>query len=613
MSKKDKPATSKQAKSIHLPIQRDWNIWIIMGLAVILYGVTFGFDFVLDDEIMTRSNAFVNKGIAGIRDIFTHGTLYGFNGMNDQSYRPLMLANFALEKSLFKGTAGVYHFFNVFYHALASGLFYVFLKKALGPDSLIPLLAALIFVAHPIHTEVVANIKSRDELLSFIFVTCSLLYVLKYALDGNRTKDLVISLVFYLSAALSKETGLAMLGLVPLTLWFFTNLKPGRIAGISAFYLAPVAIYFLMRGSAMNNMFFASDINDIINNTLSGAKTSGEWFASRTMILGKYLGLLIYPHPLSYDYSYNQVPLVDMNDLGFLISSVVYLVLAGCFVWGLYYKRIYAYAIGFYAVMLVMVSNFLTPIGATMAERFLFSASAGFCLALGWGIVVLAEKFQISKNILYGIAGGILLLYAVKTFSRTQVWATQEKLFKSGLETAPNSARAQNHYGTYLRMLAEGIQNSNDKNKTEHFTEATKYYQKALEIYPEYTEAQYNLGVTYMALNNTEDARLAFEKTIKIDPGYEGALNNLAIISINKKDYQTAIAYWDQLLAKNPNSFDGLKNCASVLAYTNNLQKALEYYERALKINPKHQGVIDNIQKVKARINQTAVPFNSVQ
>jgi hypothetical protein len=130
MSKKDKPATSKQAKSIHLPIQRDWNIWIIMGLAVILYGVTFGFDFVLDDEIMTRSNAFVNKGIAGIRDIFTHGTLYGFNGMNDQSYRPLMLANFALEKSLFKGTAGVYHFFNVFYHALASGLFYV--KKSLG-------------------------------------------------------------------------------------------------------------------------------------------------------------------------------------------------------------------------------------------------------------------------------------------------------------------------------------------------------------------------------------------------------------------------------------------------------------------------------------------------
>jgi tetratricopeptide (TPR) repeat protein len=67
------------------------------------------------------------------------------------------------------------------------------------------------------------------------------------------------------------------------------------------------------------------------------------------------------------------------------------------------------------------------------------------------------------------------------------------------------------------------------------------------------------------------------------------------------------------LLAKNPNSFDGLKNCASVLAYTNNLQKALEYYERALKISPKHQGVIDNIQKVKARINQTAVPFNSVQ
>ncbi|MBK9734704.1 MAG: hypothetical protein IPO92_06960 [Saprospiraceae bacterium] len=256
MNKKSKQTTIMQSRTSSNSTQRDWGIWIVMFVAVLIYAGTIGFDFVLDDEIMTYGNKFVNKGIAGIGDIFTHGTLFGFNGMNDQSYRPLMLANFALEKTFFGGTSGSYHFFNVFYFALASGVFYLFMKRALGAGSLIPLATALLFVLHPIHTEVVANIKSRDEILGFLFVALSLLYVLKYAQDGNKTKDLVISLFCYLAATLAKETGLAMLGLLPITLWFFTDLKFGRIASITAIYLAPVVLYFLMRSGAMDNMFF---------------------------------------------------------------------------------------------------------------------------------------------------------------------------------------------------------------------------------------------------------------------------------------------------------------------------------------------------------------------
>lgn len=605
MSKKNKQKDSRQAPSSTNPIQLDGRLWMVMFAAVVLYAVTLGFDFVLDDEIMTRGNKFVTKGIAGIGDIFTHGTLYGFNGMNDQSYRPLMLANFAIEKSFFGGSAGAYHFFNVFYFALACGVFYLFLKRALGAGSLIPFLAALFFVAHPIHTEVVANIKSRDEILSFMFVALSLLYVLKYVQNGYRFKYLFISLVSFLAATLSKETGLAMLGLIPLTLWFFTDLKPGRIVSITSFFLAPVALYFLMRFSAMDNMFFSGDINDIVNNTLSGAKTGGEWFASRTMILGKYLKLLVFPHPLSYDYSYNQVPLVGLSDIGFIVSLVLYLILTGLFIGGFVAKKLFAYAIGFYAIMMVLVSNFITPIGATMAERFLFSASAGFCIALGWGMVVLAEKFHVSKNFLYGLVGVILLLYTIKTYSRTQVWATQLTLFESGLKTAPNSARAQNHYGSYWRMLAEGIPNPQDKNRAAYFAKSTEYYQKALDIYPAYAEAQYNLGVSYLGLNQMDEAKVALEKTLKIDSTYQGALNNLAVIYFRKGDNQTALNFWDKLLALNPNNFDALQNCGAVYFNTNRPQKALEYFERASKINPAHQGLIQNIQKVKGVLNQS--------
>jgi tetratricopeptide (TPR) repeat protein len=370
-----------------------------------------------------------------------------------------------------------------------------------------------------------------------------------------------------------------------------------------------VGLYFLMRNSAMDNMFFSSDIKDLVNNTLSGASNGSEWFASRTMILGKYLGLLVFPHPLSYDYSYNQVPLVGPGDMGFILALVVYVALAGLFFWGLAKKKVFAYAIGFYVVMLILVSNFLTPIGATMAERFLFSASAGFCLALAWVLVALADRFQWSRNTLYGIAGIVLISYAVKTFTRSQVWATQLQLFESGLITAPNSARAQNHYGSYWRMQAEGIPNQQDKQRTASFEKSIIYYQKALEIYPGFSEAQYNLGVSYMALNKLEEAKSAFENTLRIDSTYQGALNNVAVIAFRKNDYTTALNYWNRLLSYNPKNFDALYNCGAVYFNTNQPQKALEYFERALAVNPAHQGCIQNIQKAKAALGSNNQSF----
>lgn len=44
----------------------------------------------------------------------------------------------------------------------------------------LPFLTALLFIAHPVHTEVVANIKSRDEILSLLFSIVACIYFLKF-------------------------------------------------------------------------------------------------------------------------------------------------------------------------------------------------------------------------------------------------------------------------------------------------------------------------------------------------------------------------------------------------------------------------------------------------
>jgi len=286
---------------------------IVFLLGFLLYANTITHDYVLDDPIITTKNSFVQEGFSGISDIFTHGYLYGFNGKNDQSYRPLVLANMAIEKQLFGNNPTVHHFFNVLWYALSGVFLFLFLKQIFREKSLwLPLGIAVLFIAHPIHTEVVANIKGRDELLAFTFMMLSL-YALMRQVHTKQSIWLLVSLVFYFLCVLSKETGLAMFGLVPFTLYFFTKIPIKTILTRSALFLIPALIYFFFRMAAMDSMTFDSDML-VINNSLMGAESVSERLATTISILGRYVGLLVFPHPLSYDYSYNQVPLVGWGN-----------------------------------------------------------------------------------------------------------------------------------------------------------------------------------------------------------------------------------------------------------------------------------------------------------
>ena len=46
----------------------------------------------------------------------------------------------------------------------------ILLQKWLANQTITAFLIGLVFIAHPLHTEIVANIKGRDEILSFLFI-----------------------------------------------------------------------------------------------------------------------------------------------------------------------------------------------------------------------------------------------------------------------------------------------------------------------------------------------------------------------------------------------------------------------------------------------------------
>ena len=101
----------------------------------------------------------------------------------------------------------------------------------------------LLFTVHPLHTEVVASVKSRDELLAGLFLLLSWFYFLKY-LDESKRGALHRSLALFALASFTKESAIAFVAILPLSAVMFrnSNIKDAiknvlPFAAVSIFYL----------------------------------------------------------------------------------------------------------------------------------------------------------------------------------------------------------------------------------------------------------------------------------------------------------------------------------------------------------------------------------------
>jgi hypothetical protein len=237
---------------------------ILFIFATGLYIQSAGFDYTLDDTAMITDNKFTQKGISGIGEIFSQESFSGYFGKQENilegaRYRPLSIATFAIEKSL-GSTPSVSHLINVLLYALTGLLlFRVLLYMFPYPDkrkwfASVPFIASMLFIAHPLHVEVVANIKSRDELLALLGEAGSLYFTFAY-LQSKKNKYLIFSFLALLAGILSKENAVTFLVVIPLTVYFFTASTLIDKIKVTLPAVAAVIIYLVMRVQAVGYLF----------------------------------------------------------------------------------------------------------------------------------------------------------------------------------------------------------------------------------------------------------------------------------------------------------------------------------------------------------------------
>jgi Flp pilus assembly protein TadD len=524
---------------------------IIFGMALLLYANTLGHGFVLDDDIVIRDNMFTQKGIAGIPGILGKDTFFGYFKVEGKDalvsggrYRPLTLVMFAVIFELFGANTFVFHLFTVLLFAVTGLVLFRLLFTLLIPRgevfaTLLAFSASLIFVAHPIHTEVVANIKGCDEIVTLLGSLGACWLVLR-AVDTGRMGWSVLSGVVFFLSCLSKEKAATIVVVIPLALWFFRGISFPRVLRATFPVWLAFLIFFLIRGSILGWRFGGAPM-ELMNNPylkLAGNEwvsfTVSERLATIFYTLGKYLVLLFFPHPLTHDYYPRHIDIMTFGNGAVLGSLGVYLFLAYYAFRGIGNRDVIRFGILFFMLTLSIVSNVVFPIGTNMGERFAFMPSVGFCLVIAAFLVRLWQSGR--PKFAYTIVVLLLLLFSGKTVMRNVVWQSNERLFLTDVSVSGNSAKIRNACGGVL--LDKAAKETDKEVQRRYCEEAIIHLNKGAEIYPNYKDLYISRGGCHFLLERYDAAISDYRTALRFVSGESNVPTLLAMALRERGKFQ---------------------------------------------------------------------------
>ena len=570
-------------------------IWIvsIALLGSVLYIQSLGFEYSLDDGIYAKSNRVTVKGLDNWTELFHYGSMnfIEISPTNTGIYRPFTLLTFALENELIgEFDPAISHSVNlVLYFALllVLGVFLVSLaeKKKLPP--LFPFLVLLLFAVHPLHVEVVASAKSRDTLLSALF---SFGAILIWWRNQGRMKPWLwgIILGLYFISLISKEESVPMIAFVGLLAYFFLGQKPLQAAASTLPFVGVAAVYLIIRGMVLDS---AKTVYDSYINSIMYLADGSERLATNFYIYLQYIKLLVFPHPLSWDYSFSQLTVQNFSNpivwlsMGFF-GGLIYLAFRG-----FKDRNLLSFGLIFYFATFSIFANLIPSltIGSNLGERFMFVPSLAFAFVVVLLLFRLGEKIKLQNNKVLPIVilVPVLLGFTWKTVDRTQVWESNFTITRADVTSAPNSWRTHTFYAEELRQIASNMKKTDADSARILYEESRKEYEIMFGILGKdmpvsqylstYAEVLINLGDSVQAVS-------VLEENIRKNPKAFYALFQLGRFAFDRGDFDEAESYYLKALqSDSPNMGPLYRNLGLTYSRKTERDKAIVALEKSLE------------------------------
>ncbi|MDP3953806.1 MAG: tetratricopeptide repeat protein [bacterium] len=550
---------------------------VSIALSFILYGNTIPGDFVYDDKF------FSDRSELKTLDHLSQIWLEPYVGSEVAgAYRPVAIFSFSLNFIIFGSSPVSFHVINIILNGIAVFLLFLLILKLFNNWKL-AIFSALFYAVLPIHTEAVAFIKSRDEIIGTIFTLLAWLLFIKSTSDENiNWKGVFKSGLLFFIAVLSKEA--LILSPIIFIIFFYFKRRPSlkKLFEISTIFVPIYLLYFMMRLKALGIYAFGNSGYDFIANPLFQSNVQ-ERLWTPFKIVAIYLEKILIPIKLSATYFYNQVTLVSSP--AHSVQALIGIIIFATLIFLVVHKktRTTPYGVGalIFLVPYFMVSKFIFKAADIVAERWMYFPTTGLSLIAGY---LVYKVYDYKKVVGIILMASIVFVYGYMIMTRNRVWLSSESLFGSMVKDAPNSVQGYKMmYFLYMNHRPP--------------EEVAQFIEKAHKIAPQDPAILEEMGVLQFKLGNLNLAEKYFRDAYASDPRQSYMSNLIAFYRLTMVDdekegrYDEVIKKLSRLRILEPNNWEIYYLFGQTYVLKNDYSKAKYYYNRALMLNPSNYDI----------------------
>jgi len=507
-----------------------WLVIVVVA-AVGPYTMSIDGEFVLDDQQIILANPVV-RSIAYAPQAFARHFLHGFYGAESLYYRPLVTVSFQADYSIYGPNATGFRLTNLALYVAVCVMVFV-LARNLNMSVTAAGMSAVFFAVVPSHAESVGWISGRTDLIATLFALGSVVvFVANYRKRPRFSWPLaVLCAVLMCCAFFSKESSIVVPAFFVLYVWIFGNsIRRAELAKWVTVLLPSVAVYLIARHIVLGSF---TDV------------PFGYYLKERIIRLGlvhtAYLRLMFVPDELRIQYYENPLRTIQLSP-GVFVAWLTPVALVTVPI--LLRKRfpIVAFGFGWILIGILPVSDLIAQKGPPPpAERFIFTASVGSAIILGWlvwkALSLRPRSIRVwpvavwTVAFAYVINAAVLELQAAQVYESNLSWSWYVHQTKPRWWIYRSTAAAYLARAGFLHAAAE------------EYEAVLKYGWLEGQMKSEFA---YQLGLLYIGLNDVRGAARIFDVAVKANPKSAEAWRSLGRANLKLKRYSKAAEAYER-------------------------------------------------------------------
>jgi len=548
---------------------RLWPLWLlgILALTFLVYLPSLDNDFTdWDDNFYVTENPLVAHPTAGA--LLTTPVA--------GNYHPLTMWSLALNYQFAKLNPAAYHWTNVLLHLANTALVFFFVRALSRGRRWTPILTAVLFGIHPMHVESVAWVAERKDVLYALFYLAGLIAYLRYVDGPGRAGPggarrspawLAAALGAFVLSAASKPAAVVF----PLTLLAIDWFRKRRLTRQVLLEKAPFFAVALIVG------FLTLHVQ-----RSSGAITE-HWNPLQKVLFAAY-GSVMYvvklfvPTGLSAIYPY---PGLAPGSFGpeYAAAFIAALILFPGLVLIFRRNRVVLFGLAFYFINIILVLQFFSIGGATMADRYTYIPYIGLLLALTWWLDEPRERLPQRFPVKAALAVVVLLLIPVSAFAtwkRCDVWQDTETLWDDTIAKYPHRIPdAYNNRGFYY-------------SETGRYAQAVEDFDEAIMLNPNVAKVWLNRGNALASMRRYNESLVSLNRSLALQGNNADTWNNRGALKLEMGDNAGTIADCTRAIALNPGQRDAYANRALAYVKTEQYEAAASDSRHAIELGPEN-------------------------